>query len=602
MRFLVLVIIFSLPLVAYPFIYNPLYLSDLKWQVSSLFLIPLATYLTMVHFDNDLSACRIKKTFYLFLSVSLLAALFSANREISLRSFLHYYCMFGAFCSGFYLFDKEDLELVSDCLMTSALVCIVGLFMYYGMDSFFSLVPLRGPVFFGNKIFFTAFMTFVLPLAFMQIFTADTRRRFFFSVCIFAALFFTILKMSVRSYWIISLMILSVDLMVLFKARTVKKKILFCMLIVCLVMIGFYFFADPAMMITRIRTLFDRGDVSFMTRFLLLKTGRDIFFSNFLLGIGPGMFQFIQPIFLHAHMDPLELGHQFNVARIGMSEALAASVHNDFLQIALCTGIFGFCAFAFLLVQMLRCVFQAYAYETDPFQRIRQFALCSSVLTVVIGGFFNSTLHHPVVGVLCFFSLGLLCHNRRQRGKNDRLQVIHLCVTSLIFLLLLLVYVSDVIANIYIEKGYRASRQAQSVMALKAYRRAQLLKPYDYRIYVNKGNIAFNEGDYPAALSDYLSARERNPYSANILNSIAVTHAGLGEAEQAEEYFKQAILYGPCFVGAYRNYGIFLYKRQNYGDAIEMLEKAAILSTDDSLVKQYLTILNEKKRRSSTLS
>lgn len=572
--------------------YNPLYLSELKWQVAWLVLIPLLTCLPKRMPEEALGMRRAQKAFLLFLCAAFLSALCAQILEISVRSFLHYCALYGAFCAGFFVLRKNDTRLLFNCVIASALLSVVGVVAFSGQVSVLNLTMPRTPVFFANKIFFAAFLTFVLPLPFVRIWSARSRFSRIGNVCVFCALLLTILHIGSRSYWIITCIVLTTDLIIMSRIKPARTWSVMRVGIMCVVIVSLYVYTDPGVMIARVRSLFDLSDVSVMTRLLLLKTARDIFFSHIFIGIGPGMFQYIQPLFLHLHIAPLELGSYFSIARIGMSEALAASVHNDYLQVAVSTGLLGVGTFLTLLFQALARSYTRFVHEKDDVQRIMRLSVLSALATVVLGGFFNSILHHPVLGLYFFIFLGLACQDEEHRAQPT-ISGSRLVACGTLFFLLVVLSASDCIGNIYIEKGFNASRHARPKAALRAYKRAQTLKPHDYRIYVNKGNIAFTAGRYAEAISEYSRARTRNPYSANILNSLAVAYASSDEPTKARECFQQAIVYGPFFGGAYRNYGIFLFEQLKYAEARTMFETARVLSHRDSSIARYIAKVEE---------
>jgi tetratricopeptide (TPR) repeat protein len=70
--------------------------------------------------------------------------------------------------------------------------------------------------------------------------------------------------------------------------------------------------------------------------------------------------------------------------------------------------------------------------------------------------------------------------------------------------------------------GMYAQRAGDTQRAVANYDRAVAADPKDYRAFVNRGNVRFEEGDYAEASRDYSAAVERNPRAAEALYNLSV--------------------------------------------------------------------------------
>jgi tetratricopeptide (TPR) repeat protein len=70
--------------------------------------------------------------------------------------------------------------------------------------------------------------------------------------------------------------------------------------------------------------------------------------------------------------------------------------------------------------------------------------------------------------------------------------------------------------------GMYAQRAGDTARAVSSYARAVAADPKDYRAFVNRGNVRFDEGDYAEAIRDYTAAVERNPRAAEALYNLSV--------------------------------------------------------------------------------
>ena len=75
--------------------------------------------------------------------------------------------------------------------------------------------------------------------------------------------------------------------------------------------------------------------------------------------------------------------------------------------------------------------------------------------------------------------------------------------------------------------GMYAQRAGDTQRAISSYDRAVTADPKDYRSYVNRGNVRFEEGDYAEASRDYAVAVERNPRAAEALYNLSVARGEL---------------------------------------------------------------------------
>ena len=70
--------------------------------------------------------------------------------------------------------------------------------------------------------------------------------------------------------------------------------------------------------------------------------------------------------------------------------------------------------------------------------------------------------------------------------------------------------------------GIYAERAGDNDRALQNYDRAIAASPKDYRPYLNRGNVHFQEGDFGQATSDYGSAAERAPGAPEVFYNLAI--------------------------------------------------------------------------------
>ena len=92
--------------------------------------------------------------------------------------------------------------------------------------------------------------------------------------------------------------------------------------------------------------------------------------------------------------------------------------------------------------------------------------------------------------------------------------------------------------------------------AIRAYCDAILLNPEDYRGYFKVGTALWEKDYLEEALVAYHKAIELNPENAYAQNNLGILYLdGLGDAEEALEYFEEAIALNANYTLAYFNAG-----------------------------------------------
>jgi tetratricopeptide (TPR) repeat protein len=77
-------------------------------------------------------------------------------------------------------------------------------------------------------------------------------------------------------------------------------------------------------------------------------------------------------------------------------------------------------------------------------------------------------------------------------------------------------------ADVWFLLGIFAERSGDTERAVQNYDRAIQANPKDYRPYLNRGNVHFQEGDFAQAVADYNSAAERAPGAAEVFYNLSI--------------------------------------------------------------------------------
>ncbi len=149
----------------------------------------------------------------------------------------------------------------------------------------------------------------------------------------------------------------------------------------------------------------------------------------------------------------------------------------------------------------------------------------------------------------------------------------------------------------------RLWQQAQapdsSDAALDAAERKVRNMPDDAGSYLYRGIVRYKRGDYPSALSDFETALQRAPGTAETLYDHALTAVRLGREREAMSDYDQLLRFAPSFTQAWYNRGLMRFARRDYNGAIRDMEQ--LLFIEDRTADAYNLIgvahIRQKKYR-----
>ena len=175
-----------------------------------------------------------------------------------------------------------------------------------------------------------------------------------------------------------------------------RKKILLLLPIMFLVV----YTVSPLSVQTRILVPFLGMDTSFETRANLWQVGWEVFKDYPLTGCGFRCVDLVN----NQYPDPLyETKHDLHRA-----VKYLRGMHNNFMQLAVDTGILGLTAWLGIWVCFFRLLYhRAKAIKKDPQERWAIYGSAAVVLAFLAGGFFESNLYDSEVAMVLYFIMAL---------------------------------------------------------------------------------------------------------------------------------------------------------------------------------------------------
>jgi superkiller protein 3 len=134
-------------------------------------------------------------------------------------------------------------------------------------------------------------------------------------------------------------------------------------------------------------------------------------------------------------------------------------------------------------------------------------------------------------------------------------------------------------AEEYLIKGNNAYENKSYDAAIKYYRKAIDINPLYVGAYNNIGVTYYDQKNYAQAINYYQKVVDINPNYANAYNNLGLVYSAQENLTQAIHNYQKAIDIDPNFVMAYNNMGAAYNARKNYAQAINCYKKSIVVDS-----------------------
>jgi len=551
--------------------------------------------------------------FGLFLSVNLISSVNSINKY---TSFFGYYTRFDdglvsliCFAVLFYVFVKTQFEkskggrspacmyrYIDTLIISGVFVSIYAIAQHFGIDKDYWVQNSAARAFstLGQPNWLAAFLAAIIPISIAQMINQKEKgRKIAFLVTpivTFAGFWFT--------YSLSGILGLAGGLLVLgifaLKSEEIKNtmslnKYPLVILVVSYILIIIIF---PGMFLTRLK---DTGKgikekLSYVAyaaeenleagpgntaniRLTLWKSTLSLIKSKPLFGSGPENFAYA---FLPNRTKELNQTTEWSF--------LYNKAHNEYLNLAACTGIVGVLTYLYLLFWLGKIQVEKLLNEKDNRLKIIRAGIFSGWLTILITNFFGFSV---VNTNLLLFLLPAIAfsYGKENEQKQEKANFIPLIVLNLLGAFLIALPLAETTTDIIFAEGEREEGMGSYEKANDYFKKAVKINPFEPAYSRELAFSLAKEGNFEEA--DFYAQRAfaLNPYNSLSLKSLTRTYFVMAESEndyykKAETVAKYTANYIPTDPQASYNLAVIYFSEGKLKEAREEIKRTLELKPD----------------------
>ena len=341
-----------------------------------------------------------------------------------------------------------------------------------------------------------------------------------------------------RAAWL-ALCAASIWTLLLIMKTKMQRKIYYLTLLVCAAALG----AGTAILYSEgaFRRIIHLTGGSAVYRTIVWENSLEMLKDRPLLGFGPGGFK----VFYPGYKDKAAVDRAFD------KEKQIRRAHNDYVQVAVETGIPGFLLFLGILLCGLVSALRAVGSSACPVQHGMLVGVSASIVSFMTVAFFGFPFQRAVQPIVVFLFLALLWGSRQQKIVSIPLPhpagyaaVASICMASLV---LVQFNIRTIIADRYFQTAVQFEKSRANKKALEASLKAHNLIPSRMDVLTTLGRAYITTGDLDKGIAALEQVVQTQPYNLNALFILGSAYANKGDKEQALAAFKRVLQIKPDF-------------------------------------------------------
>jgi O-antigen ligase len=315
----------------------------------------------------------------------------------------------------------------------------------------------------------------------------------------------------------------------------------------------------------RLRVILDPAQASARVRVLIWRGAVELAARHPVRGVGLGNFEFAYP--------EVRSVEEWRLSRRDVVD----DAHNEYLHVAVETGLLGLVAFLWVLARLVRL---SRDLLRSPESRSEVAPLVASLAGLLFYAGFGFPLKNPVSGAYWWMFLGYLSAMATTRGDaaTRTIPVAWIRVAALphAALAILLVF-GSFLADLHVRRMQVLSRQGRDKEAEAEYHAA--LRLYFPLAWTHRLRFQIHDDRrmFPLLLAEYERLLSTRPNDAWLLTDLGGLYGMVGRLEEAKAVLHRAITLRPDLAPAHENLGSALLLGGDVSGAVGELEMAARL-------------------------
>lgn len=449
---------------------------------------------------------------------------------------------------------KDTRQLITAIIFAGVAACLWSIYQNKGMN--FSAIRFSYASTFGNPIFFSQYLTAVIPLscamAIRQFHKTDNARFVKLGLYLVAIALSIALLIAARSRGAYMGLLVACLYCYIVAAVLSSEKVKKIMLGIAVSGIVLTIVAAAALW-PKLEARFEGRHLQNMMRVHVWQSSANIIKARPFLGVGAGNFEYAYPLY--------RTEEEKEVTPKGVKYTRA---HNQILQIWSQVGVFGLLAFLAIIYLTLFSLPKASSYR-EGFMTI---GIKAALIALLVQSLFNPMLEIPTSGLLFWALLGMLvsCRNRGYlsapcystnnilRAKSKRITAGTLCVASLI--LMPANILKPLISDYYLEKAQVKEAAHELSDALAYLEKSLRAYPHNWKALFLSGKLHQSMSSYASAVKYYKKAARYHPNYPLIWNNLGTASMQANMIEGAIAAFRRTIEIDEEYIGAHYNLGI----------------------------------------------